>query len=153
MHNAEEAIAFRRVLPEVPALLPPPFAAVAARLTYPTMLIALAVVSLLAVAAAIAVSREPEARWSLWLLLVIEATMAINAVSHALLALFVFRGYAPGVITALVVNIPFAAYCFRRAKRENWVSSGALAATIPAAIIVHGPLLAGGLWLASRANW
>lgn len=116
------------------------------------MLIALAVVSLLTVVIAIAVSRNPNGRWGLWFLLVIEATMAINAVSHALLALLLFRGYAPGVVTALVVNIPFAAYCFRRASRENWVSSRALAATIPTALIVHGPLLAGGLWLASKAS-
>jgi hypothetical protein len=139
------------VLPEVPTLLPPPFATVAARLTYPTMLIALAVVSLLTVAVAIAVSRDPDARWALWLLLVIEATMALNALSHALLSLVIFRGYAPGVVTALLVNVPFAVYCFRRASRQNWVSTRALGATIPAALIVHGPLLAGGLWLASRA--
>lgn len=152
LHNAEEAVAFRGVLPGIPALLPSRFAAVAGALTYPAMLVALAVVSLLAVAVAIAVSRHPHARWGLWLLLVIEATMAINAVSHALLALLVFRGYAPGVVTALIVNLPFAVYCFRRARRENWVSSRALAATVPAALIVHGPLLAGGLWLAGKAS-
>jgi hypothetical protein len=152
LHNAEEAVAFRRVLPTIPTLLPPPFAAVAARLTYPTLLIALVVVSLLNVAVAIVVSRNPTARWGLWLLLVVEATMAVNAVSHALLATIIFRGYAPGVVTALVVNIPFAVYCFRRAARENWVSRGALGATIPAALVVHGPVLAGVLWLATRAS-
>jgi len=140
------------VLPEIPTLLPPPFAAVAARLTYPTMLIALGAVSALTVAVAIAVSRNPDGRWALWLLLVVEATMALNAVSHALLALFIFRGYAPGVVTALIVNIPFAVYCFRRARRENWVSTRAFGATIPAALVVHGPLLAGSLWLASKAS-
>jgi len=152
LHNAEEAVAFRRVLPTIPTLLPPPFAAVAARLTYPTLLIALVVVSLLNVAVAIVVSRNPTARWGLWLLLVVEATMAVNALSHVLVAVIVFHRYAPGLVTAVLVNAPFAVYCFRRASREHWVSPRAMVGTIPAALVVHGPLLAGGLWVASRAG-
>ena len=152
LHNAEEALTFERLLPDLPALLPPPLSSIAARLTYPAMLIALGVVSLLAVGVAVAVWLRPRARWSLWLLLVLEATMAINALSHALVALAVVHGYAPGVVTALLVNVPFAVYCFRRAAREQWVSSRAVAATVPAALIVHGPVLIGGMWLASVAS-
>jgi hypothetical protein len=53
-------------------------------------------------------------------------------------------------VTAILVNAPFVMYCFRGAARERWVSSAALWATIPAAVILHGPVLVGALWLAAR---
>jgi hypothetical protein len=152
LHNAEEAVAFRRQLPEVPALLPAQFAPLAARLSYPVMLVALGVVSALAIAVAIAATAYAPARWPMWLLLVIEATMAINAVAHVLVAIVIFHGYAPGLVTAVVFNAPFAVYCFRRAQREQWVGPRALRATLPAAVVVHGPILIGGLWLAGLAG-
>ena len=148
VHNAEEAAAFARLLPQVPSLLPTPFGAAAARLTYPVLLIALAVVSLLALGISILAARTPKSSWGIWLVLVLQATMAINALSHLLTAVVIFHGYAPGLITALLFNAPFAAYCFWRAREEHWVSGRSLAAVLPVALFVHGPVLFTGLWLA-----
>jgi len=151
LHNAEEALAFRTLLPRVPSLLPEPFSSIAAGLDYPTMLLALAVVTLVAAIVALATVIRPNSPRALWALLTLEAVMAINAVAHVASALFVFAGYGPGLLTALLLNAPFAIWCFRRARRERWVSTPALLATVPAALVLHGPALAGGLWLAGRA--
>lgn len=151
-HNAEEALTFPRYMPRLPALLPTRFAAFASRLDYQTMLAALAVVSLLAVVLAFAANRAPESRWRMWLLLALQATVAVNVVSHVMAAVFLYRGYAPGVITAVAINAPFSVHLFRRAARERWVSSAALRALVPAALVLHGPVLLGALWLASAGR-
>lgn len=150
VHNAEEAIAFRYYLPRMPGLLPEPFAAIAATVSYPVMMVALAVVSSLALCVAAVVAARPESPGALWALLTLEAVLALNVLAHVLSSAIIFRGYGPGVATAVLVNAPFAIYCFRRARRERWVSPAALRATVPAALLIHGPILIGGLWLAGR---
>jgi hypothetical protein len=152
LHNAEEALAFRTYLPRMSALLPQPFASLAATLSYPAMLVALAAVSVLAFLVAIAAATWPQSPLALWTLLTFEAVVGLNVIAHVLTALLVFHGYGPGLATALLINTPFAFYCFRRAHRERWVSTMALGATVPAALILHGPVLLGGLWLAGRAR-
>jgi hypothetical protein len=152
VHNLEEAVAFRYYLPRMASLLPPPFAGLEARLGYSALLIALLVVSCLAFAMALATSLRSHSSATLWALLALEATVGLNAVAHVVSAVVLFRGYGPGLITAVVVNLPFAWYCFRRAAREHWVSPTALRATVPAALILHGPILIGGLWLAGAAS-
>jgi hypothetical protein len=134
------------------ALLPESFASVAPTLSYTVMLVALAVVSAMAFLVALAAAVWPQSPRALWALLTLEAVVGLNVVAHVLSATLVFHGYGPGLATALLVNAPFAIYCFQRARRERWVSSAALAATIPAALMLHGPLLIGGLWLAGRAT-
>jgi hypothetical protein len=152
LHNLEEAVAFRTYLPRVVALLPERFASPVATLSYPAMLIALATVSVVAFLVALAASTWPYSPLALWTLLTLEAVVALNVIANVLSALLVFHGYGPGLVTALVINAPFAIYCLRRARRERWVSSAAMAAVVPAALILHGPILLGGLWLASRSR-
>lgn len=94
--------------------------------------------------------RHPSSPRALWVLLALETTVGLNVIAHVTSALVLFRGYGPGLVTAILVNAPFVTYCFRRAARERWVSSAALWATIPAAVILHGPVLVGALWLAAR---
>lgn len=152
LHNAEEAVAFRTYLPRMAASLPEPFTSVAAALSYTVMLVALAVVSVLAVLVALAAATWPQSPRALWALLVLEAVIGLNVIAHVLSATLVLHGYGPGLATALLFNAPFTIYCFRRARSEHWISNAALAATVPAAVLVHGPLLIGGLWLAGQAT-
>jgi hypothetical protein len=152
LHNAEEAVALRTYMPRMGVLLPQPFANLAATLSYPVMLVALAVVSVLAFLVALAAATWPQSPYALWTLLMLEAVVGLNVIAHVLSALLVFHGYGPGLVTALVINAPFAIYCLRRARRERWVSSAAMAAVVPAALILHGPILLGGLWLAGRSR-
>jgi hypothetical protein len=148
LHNAEEALAFRTYLPRMGALLPERSASLA--ISYPVMLVALATVSVLAFLVAFAAATWPHSPLALWTLLTLQAVVALNVIAHVLSAVLVFHGYGPGLATALVINGPFAIYCFRRARRERWVSTAALGAMVPAALILHGPILLGGLWLAGR---
>lgn len=148
LHNVEEAFTFERTLRQLPELLPPAVAPVAARFTYPTMVVALGVVTVLAFVVCLLASRASSPS-GLWLMLVLQATMALNAMSHLAVALVIFGGYAPGLVTALILNAPFATYCIRRARQEQWVSRAAFRAVFPTAVLVHGPLLAGAVWVAS----
>jgi len=150
LHNAEEALAFRVYLPRLAVLLPEPFASLVATLSYQVILMALAAVSILSLLVALAAATWPQSPLTLWTLLTLEAVVGLNVIAHVLSALAVFPGYAPGLTTALLINAPFAIYCFRRVRRERWVSTTALASTVPVALILHGPILVGGLWLAGR---
>lgn len=148
VHNAEEALTFPRFMPRLGALLPGPLAAIGSRLDYPTLLVALVVLSLLAFVLAFLANRAPASRWRTWLLMALQTAVAVNALSHVLSALFLFRGYAPGLVTAVGLNVPFSLMLFGRASRERWLSPAAFRALVPAALVLHGPVLLGALWLA-----
>ena len=114
--------------------------------------ILLIVIATIPFALAFAVDVRPRSRWLLWLLMAVEATMGLNAVAHLFSAVFVFHGYGPGLVTALALNLPFAVYCFIRAQRERWLSPVALRATVPMAVVMHGPVLIAGLWAAATLS-
>ena len=61
------------------------------------------------------------------------------------------RGYSPGLVTALLVNLPFSLFLFRRALRASWVRPRDLAWLLVAALLVHGPGLVGLMVLAGWA--
>jgi hypothetical protein len=149
VHNAEEAVAFHRMRSgRGGALLPGPFGSLEAQLSVPAMLLALAVLSLLACLLATGLILRPRWRSGWWLLLALESALGINVVAHVVSALLIFRGYGPGLVTAVVLNAPFAAYCLARARRERWVSERAWPTTFVGGAVLHGPVLVGGLWLA-----
>lgn len=147
LHNAEEALAFRRFWPRTQALLTELFPTLDARLTYSAFVLALVALSAGAFLLAGLVEARPRSLCLLWLLLALEAAVALNVVAHLVSAAFLFRGYGPGLVTAVAVNAPFAVYCFARASREHWISPAALRAIVPAAFVLHGPVLIVGLWM------
>lgn len=153
MHNVEEALAFRAYLPRLGALLPESLAHLGASLSYSAMLGALTLLSAAAVLLTLAAVARPASLRILWALLVLEAAVGVNVVAHVISAVVVFHGYGPGLATAVTINAPFALYCFRRARREQWLSPAALLATVPASLVLHGPILLAGLWLAGRVSW
>jgi len=143
LHNVEEAITFPRYLPAVRALAPESFRTFLGHVTYPEVLLALTVATLLPLAVVAWASARPTSHLALWLVVTIQMVMLINAVWHVAAAVFLFRGYGPGVITALAVNLPFSAYLLRRAVTERWVSRSALASALPVAVVLHAaPVLA-----------
>lgn len=147
VHNAEEAVAFHRMWPRLGALLPQPFASVEARLSVSAILLALAVLSLLACLLAVGVLLRPQWKTGWWLVLALESAMGINVITHLASALLLLQGYTPGLVTALVLNAPFAWYCLARARRERWVSERAWRASFVGGAVLHGPVLLAGLWL------
>ena len=152
LHNAEEAIAFRSYMPRMQAVLPEPFARVVSSLSYSTMLLALTGLSALAFIIAFGAAARPYSPRMLWALLALEAAVCVNALAHLVSAAILFQGYGPGLVTAVFINAPFGVYCFRQARHEQWLSNTALQATVPAAFILHGPVLLAVLWLAGQVS-
>lgn len=142
LHHAEEALFFPRYLPFVLARLPAGWQPVAAPLTAGQVWSALAVVTVAAFAVAGWTQVRPESGPARWCLLLLQATILVNAFWHVAIAIVLFGGYAPGLVTALLINLPFSVYLLRRAVAEGWVGRPALWALVPGALLLHGPLLA-----------
>lgn len=142
LHNAEEAIAVRRDLPQMLEHLSQ-WGLGFGDVTYAQMLVALAVATLITFALVAWAVHRPGRVSALWVTLLIQVVVLLNVFSHLAAAFFVMRGYSPGLITAVLINLPFSLYLLRRAVMEQWLSRRALWLTIPAALVVHGPLLLG----------
>ncbi len=65
-------------------------------------------------------------------LLVVQVGMLVNAFWHVAAAIML-RGYAPGVLTALLVEVPISIVVLGRNWREQWLSRRA---TVAAGLIV-----------------
>ncbi len=150
MHNTEEAITFPRYLPLVLARLPETWRSLAGPITLGQVWAALAVVTLIPFALAAWATLRPEQAAPVWLLLLVQATLLLNVIWHVSAAIVLFDGYAPGLATAVLLNLPFSIYLIRRAARENWVSPRARWALLPSAVAIHGPVLSGLLSLTER---
>lgn len=86
---------------------------------------------------------------STYTMLVFAALIGINALMHIAFAIM-FRAYTPGLVTALLLTLPVALLTLQRAVRERWLTRRAMWSVVPAAVFVHGPLLAAYLLGATR---
>lgn len=148
LHNAEEALTFPEAVPGLPERLPGALRPIVAEITVERLRAALLIATVVPLGLVVWARLRPRSAAALWAALLTQAVVALNVVWHLAAALFVARGYSPGLLTALGVNLPFSIYLFARARREAWLSERALAALLPAALIVHGPVLAGAILLA-----
>jgi hypothetical protein len=146
VHNAEEAVTAAAYLPRVheiieriPALreagVGPP--------SLPRLYFALVVVTLvpaLIIAWATTGRDSPVKRQ---VVAFITAALLWNVFLPHLSAVVVLRGYAPGSLTALAVNLPFCVYFFRRSSREGMLSRRQLmlALLLGLILLVIAPLL------------
>jgi len=91
--------------------------------------------------------KGPQSFWAYLLFGSIVAMLANVFVPHVPTTLM-FRSYTPGVVTAVMINLPLMSYLAVRAVREGWVS-GWKAVAFGAGV----PLALGGaivLWLARQ---
>jgi hypothetical protein len=149
-HNTEEALTFPRYLPLVWERVPDSWRSIAGPITLGQVWVALAVVTLIPCVLAAWAALRPDQVAPLWLLLLVQATLLLNAIWHLGAAIVLFDGYAPGLVTAVLLNLPFGVYVLRRAARENWVSRRARWALLPSAVAVHGPAVSALLLLTER---
>ena len=150
VHNMEEAVAFPRYLPLVLERVPQAWRAIAGPITLGQVWAALGLVTLIPFALAIWTALRPELAAPVWLLLLIQATLLLNVLWHVSAATVLFDGYAPGLVTAVLVNLPFSIYLIWRAAKENWLSPRARWALLPSAVVVHGPVISALLLLTER---
>jgi hypothetical protein len=135
LHNAEEALTISRTLPAVAARVP---ALAGALPTAAEMRVALVVAT---VVPWLVWLLGRESRVGMRLLLLLQCIVLVNVAWHGVAAI-VLRGYAPGLATALALNLPFSTYLLRRALREGWVTRRGLSALLAAALLIHGPAAA-----------
>jgi hypothetical protein len=147
LHNLEELLAMPRALPAIAARMPDVARAVLPAVTPPMFAAALAVAT--AVPWAFAAMALAGRRAGVYGVLLIQATLLVNVASHLASAAFL-RGYAPGLATALFVNLPFSVHLLGRARREGWTERRGWAMLFPLALVVHGPGFVGLLWLSGR---
>ncbi len=139
IHNAEEALTFPRYLPEVREHPPYFLRSVAESLHYDALFIALVVVTVVPALVSLWSWRRPQSRAAFWCVMLIQATVFLNVFAHMSSVITVFRGYGPGVLTALAINLPFSIYLFRVARRGGWLTRPETIWLFPAALMVHGP--------------
>jgi len=116
LHNTEEAIWMPSWAAAHAASLPlnPPGAGI--------IWLALLVLTLAGVMITYLSARKgPQSLWA-YLLFGYIVTMFANVIVPHVPAAIRFRGYAPGVVTAVLVNLPVMTLLSVRAVRERWVS-------------------------------
>jgi hypothetical protein len=92
-----------------------------------------------------------------YLVAMVQAMLLMNVFVPHVPAAVVLGGYAPGVLTAVFVNLPFSIYFFRRSLRESQITwKGlvvAMAIALPTLLLSVRLLYAlGGLLGGSNAN-
>jgi hypothetical protein len=139
IHNLEEAIVMPAFIEKRNASVQGRMQGIVPPITYKQFLIALAIITIIPYLIALFWLNR---RWAMYLLVGLQVVMLINVCAHTLMALFL-RGYAPGLVTALVINLPFSVYLLKRAVGERWMSGKAVALMFPIGLLIHGPVLAG----------
>jgi len=74
--------------------------------------------------------------WLLIAALLVEAVLLVNAFAHSLTAI-ALRRYVTGLVTAVLINLPFGIYVFRRAVRGNWIRRRVAWQLIVIALVLH----------------
>jgi len=151
VHNLEEGMTMGRHLPAVRTRLPERIRALVAGLDSGRYAVLLAAIT--AAAFLIAASGDLDGPGPAgYALLALQATMLINVFSHITGAVLL-RGYAPGLVTALAINLPFSLILLNTAWQAAWYPHPALLWLAPLALILHGPVLVGLLLATSRTRF
>jgi uncharacterized protein with HXXEE motif len=135
IHNVEEALTMARYAPRVLARLPE---SVRPLIPSPEFMYgALVVATAIPIVLALLARRRETSVWATYGLLLVAAVVLVNVVWHIAAAGWL-GGYAPGVVTAVVVNLPIMATSLRWARRAGWLSKGALWMYIAVGVMLHG---------------
>ncbi|MBA2687623.1 MAG: HXXEE domain-containing protein [Gemmatimonadaceae bacterium] len=138
LHNAEEAVTFPRYLPQVRDHAPYFMRSIASA-DPSALFFALLVVTVVPALISLWGWMRPDSRAAFWSVLLIQATVFLNVFAHLSSAVALFRGYGPGLLTALAVNLPFSVYLFCTGRRNTWLTRKETIWLVPAALLVHGP--------------
>lgn len=148
VHNTEEYFAFpiflRSLGSQSPGWLPAP-ALQHSMTNLHVALILAAVLPGIFIVWAIVTPRQ----WLLIAALLVEAVLLVNSLFHVLAAAF-RGGYVPGLITAVLINLPFGVYVLRRAVRDKWIRTTAAWQLIGVAVVLHIVWLSSGIFAAKR---
>jgi hypothetical protein len=141
LHNFEEALTFRASLPLIQSRLPIALRPWLEEASAGAILVALIAATAIPWLCAFWAAHRPSNALAVWSVLLVQTVVFVNAFWHLAVAGVLLGGYAPGLFTAALVNLPFSIYVFRRMIRERWVSRAPQMALIPVALLVHGSIL------------
>lgn len=139
LHNLEEGVFFPRYVPRVLGLLPAGVREWIGPVGRREMGLALVLATMIPLGFSLWAAARPGSRTALWLVLAMWATLLLNVAWHVAAALLFFGGYAPGLATAVALNLPLSVLVLRRAATEQWLSRRARWALVPAAVVFHLP--------------
>jgi hypothetical protein len=138
VHNLEEAVFMPAVLARRNSAVPNLLHGLMPPITYGQFLLALLIMTAFPYLIAWFAARERERVGPGLLLLVsVQVMMLVNVFAHAGIAILI-GGYAPGLVTAIAINLPFSIYLLHHAVRERWVSRRAMALIVPTGLVLHG---------------
>ena len=109
---------------------------------------ALVVITIAAFVVTYMSSRKGEGSFWAYLLFGSIVAMLVNVFVPHVPAAILFRGYAPGVVTAVFINLPLMSWLVLRAVQERWVvgrKAVAFGAGVP--VVIGGAIVA---WIASQ---
>ena len=124
-----------RFAPTVLARLPEPVRPLVPSVQ--VMYVALVVVTAIPIVLALLTRRRASSTWATYGLLLVAAVVLVNVVWHLAAAVWL-GGYAPGVITAVAMNLPIMTAALRWGRREGWLSRAALWLYLVVGVMLHG---------------
>jgi Protein of unknown function with HXXEE motif len=148
LHNLEEGLAAKTYLPKLHELVRGrvPATVLAALPSVDTFYIALTGATLVPFVLTVIATTGRPTRLKGYLVAMVAMALLLNVVVPHVPAAVALGGYAPGVATAVFVNLPFSIYFLRRSVREGYVDRRGLAVVVAVAlsILLLGVTL---LWL------
>ena len=142
-HNAEEVLSIPIMLPRVQAKTTSLLGGWATVPSAEQYLVALAVLTAAASALWLLALRWASLSYAL---VVLQAAMAVNALSH-LGGAVLLGGCAPGVVAAVLVEAVVSVVVYRRITRAGWMSRRQWVLLPVLALVLHGPVLCGAALL------
>lgn len=97
-------------------------------------------------------TRNPESYLGHIFIMAIQAILFVNAIVPHIVMTVKMRVYSPGLVTAVLFNIPFTIYLFTRAINEHKITLGLIIMLFLAAPFAMATLAGGSLWLGEKIN-
>ena len=146
LHNLEEAVTMPSFAPlmreHLSGFAPSGLLAATEHLAW--FYIALIVATLVPFFVVLVAVKKPASRAAAWAVVLVQSIFLVNVFAPHVPAALVLRGYAPGVVTALALQLPFSVLFLRRSVREGAVSKAgvalALGLALPALVLLLGTL-------------
>ncbi len=124
LHNLEEGLTMRAYFPRASELLREhaPASLVSEPPTLAQFYAALAGATLVPLLLVIFATSGRPSQFKFYLVAFVQAQVFLNVFVPHVPAAFMLGGYAPGLFTAVLLNLPFSVYFFRRSLRESRVT-------------------------------
>jgi zinc transporter ZupT len=138
LHNLEEGLAAKAYFPKVKDLLRNrvPAAVLASIPSLEQFYIALVGATLVPFVLTVIATTGRPTRFKSYLVAVVAMGLLLNVFIPHVPAAVALGGYAPGVATAVLINLPFSIYFLRRSLREGRVDGRGLVVTAAIALTI-----------------